>query len=98
MWMSGRGGGGLEEVSEGGVKLIPTKKFLKAIKAHDKGRINNALARIGTGSKDEEKLKGRDDYSIRAGGGERVIFEYRGKEEAVLKDYHPDHDYDKSSR
>jgi len=88
--MVGRG----EEDLEGKVKIIKTRRFEKAIRRHDLAAINRAIARIGTGLGKEEKLVGREDYSIRAGEGKRVIFEYNDDHKiATLTDYTSTHNY-----
>jgi len=83
-----------EEDLEGKVRIIKTRRFEKAIRGHNIKAINRAITRIGTGLGKEEKLVGREDYSIRAGEGKRVIFEYNGDHKiATLTDYTSTHDY-----
>jgi plasmid maintenance system killer protein len=88
--------------SEAGVSLNINKPFESAIKKHDLGKIDRALAKIGTGKGSEHRLKGQlaGHYSIDAGEGERVIFDYDNPQHssATPIDYLSDHDYKRLQR
>ncbi len=85
------------EGKAGKPRVIRTRQFEREIKRHPIEPINNAIARIGQGSKDEERLKhGRlaGSFSIKAGKGERIIYRKQNGE-IFLEHYLSSHEYDR---
>ncbi|MBU2562184.1 MAG: hypothetical protein KKF68_00810 [Nanoarchaeota archaeon] len=81
------------EKEKGLVEIVKTRKFKKAIKGAPKKLIDLAIAKIGTGLANEERLKyvkGRK--SIRTSKGGRIIYRQQ-KGTIVLEDYFSDHQY-----
>jgi hypothetical protein len=84
------------ETSDGGYRIIRTKRFMRDIRRHDPDIIQRAIEKIGTGLANEERLKGRDDWSIRTTQAGRIIFDRdEGTKTAKLKRYTPSHEYDR---
>ncbi|MGC9309980.1 MAG: hypothetical protein ACP5D2_04785 [Candidatus Nanoarchaeia archaeon] len=65
----------------------------KQLKRH-RAAIESAAKKIGTGTGKEEKLRGYDLHSIRAGSGQRLLFtEGTNPNEVIAVAYLPDHGY-----
>jgi len=75
------------------IKIVETTHFQKAAKKH-LAEAREAATKIGTGKGKEEKLRGREGYSIRARSGDRIVFVYdREHKIATLTDYVRGDDY-----
>jgi len=84
---------GRESQLVGRIKIVETNHFQRAAKKHLE-QARKAAEKIGTGKGKEEKLKGREGYSIRAPSGDRVIFVYdKTRATATLTDYVIDDNY-----
>ena len=82
----------LEGRTGGGNSVVATRTFMKDIKRHNIGSINEALMKIGTGKGREERLGHLKGYSIRVTKGGRIIYD-RQNGDVVLKRYEPAHKY-----
>ena len=89
---------GLETVSRSGIKIEPTRNFVKEVKRQDMGKINEAIRRIGSGGGYEHRLReGR--YAIATSKGGRILFNYNNaRTSATLESYSAGHDYKKMLR
>ncbi len=88
---------GLEEYSKAGVRITPTRSFMKDVGRHPLSEINNAISKIGTGAGKEEHLRG-GGYSIRTSKGGRIIYDRDSDRSVTLTAYTPDHNYKRAMR
>lgn len=87
---------GLTEVSDGGIVIQPTKRFVRSIKGYDLNNINDALRKIGTGIGREKTLTTKEK-EIRTSEGGRIVFDYdKTTSTATLGGYNESHDLDKA--
>ena len=87
----------LEERTDAGFTVIPSKKFGDSVKGLDLKRINKAIAKIGTGKGREEKLKYLPGRSIHVDDIGRLRFNYvviDGVKYVELNKYEPKHEYE----
>jgi Txe/YoeB family toxin of Txe-Axe toxin-antitoxin module len=86
----------LEERTGSGLTVTATDRFVRSVKGHDIKKINKAIQKIGIGKGNEERLKAdRDEYSIRVGGGDRIVYHKQEGNAVVLDAYLPAHEYDR---
>ena len=96
LFMARRAESQLVNRTGGGLAVLKTDRFLKAVRKYDPKKINDAILKIGTGLGGEERVvTAKEDFSIKGGKGARVIFSYpRGGESVLLKDYLAQHEYE----
>ena len=84
---------GLEQISETGIRIEPTKTFVKDIKKENIRKINEAIRKIGGGTGYEHRLReGR--YAIATSKGGRILFNYDNTHtRATLERYSAGHNY-----